>query len=256
MQKIHKTKSTSQIPFFILIFFLVAALMISSAIIELQQSKKELYQLMSKQSHSLLQSLIIASKNTLRAGTYLDDVTKQRLLNNTSLIKNMYEHDRINNNVLSDICVQNNIFRIHIFRKDGKKIYSSHQQIQLREPFVFNSQHFLKPIFSGIQDTLQIGYREARGQAGYRFAVALSAKDRSAIVLNIDATEMLKFKRDIDFGALIRQVTEGNPEIIYIALQDTSHILAASGNVQYLENPDRSEFFKTTFHDSTIHRLR
>ena len=92
-----KPKSPGQIHFLIIIFFIIAGLMISSAVIELQQSKKELYQLMTKQSHSLLQSLIIASKNTLRAITYLDEVTNQRLLNNAVLIKSMYENNRINN---------------------------------------------------------------------------------------------------------------------------------------------------------------
>ena len=237
MNKKQKRKPGNQTHILVLIFFVIAGLMISSAVIELQQSKKELYQLMGKQSHSLLQSLIIASKNTLRASTYLDEVTNQRLLNNAVLIKNMYENNRLNNDILTDICRDNKIFRIHVFNKEGIKKFSSHQQISPKESPGFNSQQFLQPIFNGTQDTLQIGYREARGQAGFRFAIAIAAKDRSAIVLNVDATEMLNFKRDIDFGALIRQVTQGNPEIVYIALQDTMNILAASGNIKYFDSP-------------------
>ena len=117
MNKKQKRKPGNQTHILVLIFFVIAGLMISSAVIELQQSKKELYQLMGKQSHSLLQSLIIASKNTLRASTYLDEVTNQRLLNNAVLIKNMYENNRLNNDILTDICRDNKIFRIHVFNK-------------------------------------------------------------------------------------------------------------------------------------------
>jgi two-component system sensor histidine kinase HydH len=247
-----KPKSPGQIHFLIIIFFIIAGLMISSAVIELQQSKKELYQLMTKQSHSLLQSLIIASKNTLRAITYLDEVTNQRLLNNAVLIKSMYENNRINNVILSDICRENKIFRIHVFNKDGIRIYSSHQPISSEQLSGFNTQQFLQPIFNGTQDTIQIGYRESQGQRGYRFAIAISAKDRSAIVLNVDAMEMLNFKRDIDFGALIRQITDGNPEIVYLALQDTLNILAASGKVEYLKNPALSYRFQKSYADDSF----
>ena len=248
-----KTKAGGQTHLLIIIFFIIAGLMVSSAVIELQQSKKELYQLMGKQSHSLLQSIIIASKNTLRASTYLDEITKQRLLNNAVLVKNMYENNQLNNKILEDICRENKIFRIHIFNKNGLKIYSSHQYISANEPLVPNKQQFLQPIFEGSLDTVQIGYRESQGQSGYRFALALAAKDRSAIVLNVDATDMFNFKRDIDFGALIRQITEGNPEIEYIALQDSMNILAASGKVEYLQHPAFSGLFQNFYSNDTFH---
>ncbi|HES58857.1 MAG TPA: GHKL domain-containing protein [Caldithrix sp.] len=108
------------------------------------------------------------------------------------------------------------------------------------------------PIFEGLSDTVQIGYRESQGQTGYRFAFALSAKDRSAIVIIVDATDMRNFKRDIDFGALIRQITDGNPEIIYIALQDSNDIIAASGKVDYLKNTTLSNMFLNTYQEEAF----
>lgn len=90
-----------QFRFIILIFILIASLMISSAVIEFQQSKKDLYQLMTQQADALLESLIIASQNTLLASSYLDDISKQRLLNNAGLIKRIYENKQISSQVLS-----------------------------------------------------------------------------------------------------------------------------------------------------------
>lgn len=245
-----KSKSGSQFGIILLIFFLLATLMLSSALIELQQSKKELYQLMSKQAHSLLESLIIASQNSLRATTYLDELSEQRLMNNAGLIKRLYEKGRVTNQILNEICRQNGIYRINIYNHLGKKILSSHQQEHLDIAQKHDPKTLLEPIFTGLQDTLIIGYKEARYESGYRFAVAIAAANRAAIVLNIDAKNMLRFKRDVDFGALIRKMVQENKQIIYIALQNQESIIAASGNVTELDDIEESEFLSKSLIDS------
>lgn len=247
-----KSKPGGQFRFIILIFVLIATLMISSAVIELQQSKKELYQLMAKQAHSLLESLIIASQNTLRSTTYLDDISQKRLLNNAVLIRNMYEDGSITNEVLSKISRQNDIYRINIFDKNGEKIFWSYQREHFNLPEKHSPQEVLKPIFSSAEDTLIIGYKEARFESGYRFAIALAAQNRSAIVINIDAKQMIKFKNEIGFGALLRKVVSENPQIVFIALQESSHILAASGNVKELESIEHSDFLIKSVRDSSF----
>ncbi len=95
-----------------------------------------------------------------------------------------------------------------------------------------------------------IGYKPARFKEGYRFAAALAAQDGAVIVVNIDAEQMLQFKRDIDFGALIRQIVRQNPQVEYIALQDPDNILAASGNVTKLDAIVSSVFLTTAYQDS------
>ena len=245
-------KYGGQLRSIILIFLLIASLMVSSAVIELQQSKQELYQLMTRQANALLESLIIASKNTLRASTYLDDLTEQRLLNNAGLIRRMYENGPVSNKVLAEIAGQNDIYRINIFNRRGRKIYSSYNQIHFDLPEKYNPADLLLPIFKGIQDTIIMGYKAARFEKGYRFAVALAAKDRSAIVVNVEASEMLKFKKDIAFGTLIRNVVTESPDIIYIALQDPDNILAASGNVRQLDGIGQSTFLQKAYSDSAF----
>ena len=136
--------------------------MISSAIIELQQSKEELYQLMGRQASSLLESLIIASKNTLRASSYLDDLAEQRLLNNAGLIKRMYENGRISNTILEEISNQNELYRINIFNRQGKKIFSSYKQIHFGLQEKYNPRDVLQPLFTGELDTLKIECRSQR----------------------------------------------------------------------------------------------
>lgn len=246
------TGFAGQFRFIIIIFILTAALMLASAFIELQQSKKELYQLMAEQAHSLLESLITASQNTLRATTYLDDLSEQRLLNNASMVKQLYEGGQISDAQLFDLSKKNNLQRIHIIDRKGHRRYSSHTPTPAEEHALENRLQTLSPIFEGLADTLFLGYRRSPDGQGHSFALALAARDRSAIVLNTDAQDMLAFKRDIDFGALIRKVVQDNPRVIYIALQDNEHILAASGNVADLDEIGRSGFLYQALRDSSF----
>jgi len=234
----------------ILIFVSLAFLMIVSALFELSQSKKELLQLMGEQSHALLESIMIASQNSLLTNEYLEELSKRRLLNNANLIKSLYERGRINNDLLANICQENDIHRINIYNRSGKKIYFSHKREHFDLPERTLPQVTLEPIFSGEVDSLIIGIKPARFENGFRYAVALATDDHGAIVLNIDAKQILDFKRHIGFGTLLRTMVSDNSRIIYAALQDTLNILAASGNVRVLEAINTSEFLTQSLRDS------
>jgi PAS domain S-box-containing protein len=234
----------------VLIFISLASLMIISALVELSQSKKELFQLMESQAHALLESLLTASNNSLLTNQYLEDLAKKRLMNNAKLIKRLYESGNVSNDLLKEIGQENDIFRINIFDRQGRKIFSNHQQEHFGLTEKNSPQQTLQPIFNGQTDSLVIGLKQARFEDGFRYAVAFATRDRGAIVLNIDAKQILDFKRFIGFGALLRSVVSENPGIIYAALQDKQNILAASGNVKVLEAIPRSEFLTRSLRDS------
>jgi PAS domain S-box-containing protein len=224
--------------------------MIVSALVELTQSKQELYQLMEAQAHALLESILTASENSLLTNQYLEDLAKKRLMNNGKLIKRLYDSGNISNEDLKAISQENDIFRINIFNSQGQKIYSNHLQEHFGLPEKTSPWVTLQPIFKGLADTLIIGLKQARFEEGYRYAVAVATKDKGAIVLNIDAKQILDFKRHIGFGALLRSVVSENPGIIYAALQNPLHILAASGNVKVLEAITQSDFLTRSLEDS------
>ena len=233
----------------ILIFLAVAALVISSALIELDQSKRETYELMARQSHSLLETTLAASRNALLTYEELETVLKDRLLDNANLIRLLYERNQITNELLEKIAEENKIFRINIFNKNGIKIFSSHKEIHTDLEEKNNPAETLEPIFQDETDTLFIGIKKARYEPGYRFALALAAKNRSAIVLNLNAEEILSFKEKIGFGILLKNLTK-DKGIIYAALQDTSGVIAASGLIPDFEDIYTSGFLTNSLSDS------
>jgi len=205
---------------------------------------------MEKQAQSLIESIIISSKNSLLTNERLSTLIEERLLNNATLINTLYENDKITNNGLNKICVQNNIYRINIFKKNGELLFYSHPQDHFSETEKYSPQQMLEPIFTGLVDTLVIGIVPARFEEGNRYAVAISGKNNSAIVVNIDAMHVIDFKRNIGFGPLLRNIVSENTLITFAALQDTNDILAASGNVTVLEAISESDFLQSSLNDS------
>ncbi len=247
----NKFKNISVRPkFLLLIFIAVAALVISSAYYELKESEKEMLQLMSNEAHSLLETVIVSSQEVLYASNEVEEEIQKRLLNNANVIKILLENESINNVILNRIATENEINRINIFNKNGKKIFSNNSEKLYKDFPVEYINNNLMPIFRDETDTLIIGFRKARAEEGVRYVVAIASSKNDAIVLNLDAEELLEFKRRIGFGVLIKRLTE-NVGVLYAALENYDGILAASGLIENIDIINETPFLLDAIKDST-----
>ena len=235
----------------IIVFIFIAVLTLSSAYFELQQSKDELFNLMENQAHSLLESILISSQEVSYASSEIEDGMNARLLNNANIIRILLEQDRITNLVLKKIAAENDLYRINILNKSGQQIYSSNYDKQFAPIPEIQAQQYLFPIFNGEKDTLLIGMRKSRMGVGFRYVVALASNNDDAIVLNLDAEELLEFRRRVGLGILIRRLSE-NKNIIFSALEDKNGILAASNNVDTLSQFSEFDKLKYSSLDSSF----
>lgn len=189
---------------------------------------------MSEEAHSLLQSIIVSSQEVVYASDEVESAIRSSLLNNANIIKILYEKNLVTNILLKEIAEKNKLNRIHIIGKNGVKKYtssivSSHKQ--LSADFIKNQ---LEPIFSNKLDTLIVGFKNAREEEGIRYVVAIASSNNDAIVLNLNAEELLAFKKRIGFGVLIRRLTEDRA-VKYAILENENGILAASGDIERIK---------------------
>ncbi|KAF0142092.1 MAG: NtrC family signal transduction histidine kinase [Stygiobacter sp.] len=245
-EKVKLFKNILVHPKSLLLILLVTAIIVAtSVIIELNQSKSEMLELMEKQGHSLLETLLTSSQHALLSYNKIEAEVKQRLLGNAVMIKLLYEKGLVNDDFLSKIANENKIFRINIFDSSGKKRFGSNKEVHIGLEPKNSPKDYLAPIFDGEADTIIIGIKPARFLDEQRYALAVAAKDRNAIVLNIDAKELLSFRQQVGFGVLLKNATE-NKQIVYAALQDEKGIIAGSGKISNLESIDSSELLKET----------
>lgn len=242
----------------ILISVLIAVVMFTSAYIELNQSKRDIFQLLYEHSSALIESIIQSSDNTLNASFEIEDIITERLLNNARLIRKLDGANKINEGELIRIGTDNNLYRINIFDQNGNRILTN----RVPEPGHeygednINRADRLAPILSGEVDELVIGLKHAEFIEGERFAVAVArSNNRGAIVVNIDAEEFLEFRKRIGIGKILQEMTKHHG-IEYIVLQDTLGILAASEKIDTIEAIPGSGFLMNALStDSTFSRV-
>ncbi len=232
-------------------FIAITTLVIISTYYELNQSKKELFDLMTSESHSLLEMILISSEEVLYASNEVEEEIQKRLLNNANAVKILLEKNKISNTILNRIATENEIHRINIFSNKGIKMYSSNLERIHGDPSPEYIKNYLNPIFLDDTDTLIIGMKKAREEESLRYVVAIASTNNEAIVLNLEAQELLKFRKRIGFGVLIKRLTENN-DVVYAALEGPDGIIAGSGLTEELDYIEDTPFLKNSMLDSTF----
>lgn len=241
---------------------LIAAVMLISSYIELNQSKKEIFQLLYEHSSALLESVIQSSKNTLNSSYEIEDLLADRLLDNARMIKRIDAIKSLNKDDLINISKENNLYRINIFDPKGNRILSN----RIPEPGHIHGEenvnrfNELRSILNNETDELIIGLKTAEFSSEERFAVAVArANNKGAIVVNMDAKDFLEFRKKIGIGVILQQMSSHHG-IEYIILQDTIGILAASEKIDTVESISNSDFLfpalsiDSVFSRNTNHR--
>lgn len=237
---------------------IIALIMIVSSYVELNQSKKEIYQLLYEHSSSLLQSIIISSTNTLNSSFEIEDLITERLLDNARLIKKLDSLNALNKDELINISKKNSLYRVNVFDKKGNRILSNRipEPDHIHGEENINRYDELAPILLGETDELIIGLKKAEFSEGERFAVAVArANNRGAIVVNMDAKDFLDFRKKIGIGIILQGISNHHG-IEYIILQDSLGILAASEKIDSVESISESSFLKNALtSDSVFSRI-
>lgn len=237
----------------------VAIVMVTSAAIELRQSKAELYHVMEEGALSLAEAIALSSANNLLSMEHIENLLAERLLNNAHFIARLDSLSLLTPSDLRTLAETNHIFRINIFDRDGKRVLSSHAQRDAHEglPPRYRPEDVLGPILSGDSTQLVIGLKEARFEEGQRYAVAVrrSRPPGGAIVLNLDAATLLEFRREVGIGTLIRDLGD-NSGVEYVVLQDREGILAASGAIQEMTTIESDSLLARVYEtDSVVTRV-
>lgn len=237
------------------ISILITALMLASSYIELNQSKKEIYRLLYEHSSSLLEGIIKSSTNTLNTSFVVENLITKNLFDNARLIKKLDSLEILNRNELIKIGLQNNLYRINIFDNKGNRVLSN----RIPEPGHVHGEENINrydeiaPILKNETNELIIGLKNAEFSNEERFAIALArAKNKGAIVINIDAEDFLEFRKKIGIGVILKDLSKHHG-IEYILLQDTAGILAASESIDTVEAITFSPFLTKALENDFVY---
>ncbi|GAB4183492.1 MAG: hypothetical protein Kow00108_20580 [Calditrichia bacterium] len=204
--------------------------------------RKEQFRLIRSQVHSLLEITSIASENTIQGNWLLEEEIERRLLSACLLVKKAYDQGRLTLDNMKDIADSHQLYRLMIVNSDGEiRLSSNPNQGRKHVP-----EQIIPTIRKFLKDSIQVSsgdYFQSPIPGEFRYALFYRLTGSSVIIVNIDASLLLDFRKKTGFGSLINNITE-NENILYAALQDTGGIIAASRNVKELDRIfDNPELF-------------
>jgi two-component system, NtrC family, sensor histidine kinase HydH len=233
----------------------MAFMMFGSAFIELRQSRNELLHVLREHSLSLAETIERSSSNVVLSTEAVELQMTDRLLNNAFYIAQLDSSGYLTQQLLRQLCSANSIYRINIINRQGTRILGSHMQ---RADHAFlkeknNPRETLRPILSGETDQLVIGYKQARLEEGQRFAVAIRRTNSAggAIVLNVDAQELVEFRQRIGIGKFINDLSD-NTGIDYVVIQDSKGILAATKQVKEMSSIEQDTLLAAALQQDSV----
>jgi PAS domain S-box-containing protein len=233
--------------------------MILSAYVELQQSKSEVFHLLSEQAVTLSETIVSSSLNALNSSEEIEHLVAHRLLNNARLVRMLDSLNVLTHEKLITIGKENDIYRINIFDKKGDRILTNRvieKDDHIHGEENVNRYQEVKPILTGRVTEMVIGLKKAMHVDEQRFAVAVArSENRGAIVVNMNAEDFLQFRKRIGLGKILHDIGD-NMGIEYVALQDSQGIIAASSTVKELSSFAKEPFLlNAANNDSVFTRL-
>ena len=208
------------IPLALLIFLIILA----QSLLEYRSSRKAVLDLMHNQAETLILSVATASEKGLIAYEIQQDRIALSLFTVVEMIGRLDSHGLASKGELENISAANNLAILDLLNRRGEIVVglsadtSQHVADYIRD--------MLGPVLDGDSSRLSLGI----AQWGNRriFAVAGGRDKGGAIVVGIDASELLALRRTFGAGSVIDDMSQ-SPGVEYAAIAKSGQLLAASG---------------------------
>ncbi len=230
-----------------LLILILAAVLILFTLLELKNTRDELIGALQEQAHTIMDIAQQGYESAEHSFSYVEELLAQRLLDNARILEEMDYQGLLSGDLLEHIAQQNNLFRVHVFDRNGRLLLSNlpaGSGMPVEAPRLL-----LQDVLSDSLNELVLGFRGRAFGPANRYAVARQRRRGGAIVVNGDASQMLEFRRAIGPGAFIRK-TGATPGVCYAVVQDSTEVLLASEGVPGMEAISEDVFLWTALASS------
>jgi len=201
---------------------------------------------MEREGTALLESLILASQNTVRANALVEELVGERLRDIANLVNQMEEDGVLNNAKLENIAEENDLLRIDILDQKADILSSSHPK---DETIYLDSTgsiiRYIKDVLDGNEKEEVFGIEAKNLLAEKNYAAAVRRYNhQGAVVVVASPAYMDNFKRDIGIGYLIQRISQESG-VEYIVLQSIDGIVLASKKVEKMLKIGQDPFLQS-----------
>ena len=221
-------------PGYLALLFVVLALVLGAfALYGLRQSQQSTLETLERGARSLAEAVSRAEENVFRAESDMEELVGKRLLDNARLLAELGL--AFSDALLARIAADNALDQVDVLDAAGRLIASSGRVDA--EPLA-EWQQVLEPLLVGAEEALLFDLDDQL------FAVAVAVPGGGAVIVRAAAERLLHLRIRSGAGRLIQEIG-ANQDIVYMALQDTLGLLAASHDLVLLESIAGDAFLET-----------
>ena len=221
-------------PGYLALLFVVLALVLGAfALYGLRQAQQSTLATLERGARSLAEAVLRAEENVLRAEGDMEELVEERLLDNARLLAELGL--AFSDTLLARIAADNALDQVDVLDAAGQLVASS-GVVNVEELAAW--QQALEPLLDGAEEVLLF---ELDDQL---FAVAVAVPSGGAVIVRAAAERLLHLRIRSGAGRLIQEIGT-NQDIVYMALQDTLGLLAASHDLVLLERIVGDAFLET-----------
>ena len=168
-----------------------------------------------------------SSIHNLGAFNQWENELSQRLVNNARWLVRLDAVGALNTEVLREFAGTMGLFRILVFDAGGRVVMDNPIPQGSGAGYGNLPRTFLDPLLNGEKEYLSLGYRSVPRKGEKRFTAGAAREGGGAIVVNIQADELLTTRGKMGPGHLIKTLGKGRG-VLYVAIQDETGIQASS----------------------------
>ncbi len=252
-------KTTNKIPKFtrfkiirsryiLIISLLLLSTLFLSGLLELRQTKYEIYHIMKEEAATLMKAITVSGANAIYSYLEIEKLIEDKLFAVARLINRLEEEDDLSQKLLEKIVAENDIYQIDILNERSQNVrFYSVDSVHYR----FSNSEVIRPILLGQEDELVIGITKGNDQGKQYYAVAVKRAKGGAIIASVDAEAIIEFRQTIGVGKLMQDISQ-YPGIDYIVLQDYDGIILASEGVSRMNSIKSDPFLMKAFNQNDL----
>ena len=236
----------------VIITLLLALIIFLIALFGIRQSKSNMLRVMEEEGMALLEGLILASQNAVRANALVEELVGERLRDVAHLVDQLEREGKVSNAALEIIVRESNLSRIDILDRGMNLKYSSHlSDKDIYEDSTTSVIPGVSSILEGEEEEVVFGIEAKSLLAEKSYAAAVKrSREAGAVVVVASASYLESFKKEIGIGYLIQRIGQESG-VDYIVLQSMEGIVLASKKVERMLKIEEDIFLQSTLKEET-----
>lgn len=238
--RLRPTRPAALRPGYLAALFAVLAIVLGAfALYGLRQARESTLQTMERGAQSLAEAVSRAEENVLRAETDMEELVVERLLDNARLVSELGSRQVLNDTLIERLAVENDLDQVDVLDAEGRLWLSSGavDAVELE-----NWREGLQPLFAGEEQALLFELDQQL------FAVAVAMQGGGVVIVRASGERLLQLRIRSGAGRLIQEIGS-NEGVVYMVLQDSLGLLAASHDVVFIDPIAGDDFLMAALAD-------